>query len=157
MANANATQRRNTDDLAAGQGLGYTKKVLVATAAMAGSEAAADTVTFGRIPSNARICMSEFHRDDLASSGAPTMDLGLFNVDSNITDDDDALNDGIDLATAGSGDVVKDHANCGKAAWEFVNGQTTDPGGDLIIKGTVKDASINTAGDVTLQLEYYLD
>jgi len=157
MANTNATQRRNTDDLSSGQGLAYTKKVLVATVAMGGSETTSDTVTFGRIPSNARICMGEFHRDDLASSGAPTLDIGLFNVDSNITDDDDALNNGIDLATAGSGDVVNDHADCGQAAWEFVNGQTTDPGGDLIVMGTIKDAAINTAGDMTIQLEYYLD
>ncbi len=112
-----------------------------------------------RIPSIARITgFSKVHFDDLASTGSPTLDIGLFNVNNNITDDDDALNDGIDVFTAaGSSAVVKDISNYGKRAWEFVNGQTSDPGGELEVKITLKDADTNTGGTVTLELSYIID
>lgn len=126
------------------------------------SAASATSTYFGakaRIPSNARILgISKFHFDDLASSGSPTMDIGLFAVDSNITDDDDALNDGIDVATAaGNTSVVKAVENYGKRAWELVSGQTTDPKGELDVKVTLKDAAVNTGGTITLELFYTLD
>lgn len=157
MADSSATQRRTTSDIAVGQGLGYSVKSLTATYNQAAASAN-DTITFGRIPTTARILgASEYANDDLASTGAPTLDIGLFAVDSNITDDDDALNDGIDLANAGSGKVVKDHANYGKQAWELVNGQSTDPGGELIVRGTIKDAATNVTGDVTLEVLYVID
>lgn len=112
-----------------------------------------------RIPSNARILgLSKIHFDDLASSGSPTLDIGLFAVDSNITDDDDALNDGIDVFTAaGSSAVVKDISNYGKRAWEFVSGQTEDPRGELDLKITLKDAAANTGGTLSLELHYIID
>jgi hypothetical protein len=122
----------------------------------------ASTVDFGNIPSNARIAgCSRIYWDDLATSGSPTLDLGLFAVDSNITSDDDALNDGLDISavsTAQAGNtVIKDIANYGKKAYEFVNGQTSDPKGALKIKGTVRDAATNKAGTITLDLYGYLD
>ena len=157
MADNKATQRRGSDDLVVGQGLSYTPKVLTSTRSLAAASAA-DTITFGRIPSNARILgLSEYANDDLATAGAPTLDIGLFAVNSNITDDDDALNDGIALSSAGSGKMVKDHANYGKKAWELVNGQTSDTGGEFIVRGTVKDAATDTTGDVTIELLYVLD
>lgn len=124
--------------------------------------ASASTIDFGNIPSNARIAgCSRLYWDDLATSGSPTLDIGLFAVDANITDDDDAINDGLALSavsTAMAGNiVVKDIANFGKQAWEFVNGQTTDPKGVLKIKGTTKDASTTATGTVTLDLYYTID
>lgn len=159
MADNLATQRRDSDDLAVGNGLGYTVKSLCATVSLASGAAVNDTITFGRIPAGARIlCSSRIYNDDLSSAAAPTLDLGLFNVNSNITDDDDALNDGIALSAAGSDlQVVKDHANAGKKAWEFVSGQTTDPKGEFIVRGTLKDAVTNITGDVTLELYYVVD
>lgn len=158
MADNAATQRRAADDLVVGSaGYAYSIKNLTATYNQAAASAN-DTITFGRIPSNARILAnSEYANDDLASAGAPTLDIGLFAVKNNITSDDDALNDGIDLANAGSGKVVKDHANYGKRAWEFVNGQTSDPGGEFIVRGTIKDAATNVTGDVTLEINYVVD
>jgi len=117
-----------------------------------------------RIPSSARIDMrgSHVYWDDLATSGAPTLDIGLYAVDSNITSDDDALNDGLALTTAQTvltgASVIKDFANGGKQAWEFVNGQTSDPGGFFDVKGIVRDApTLTNTGTITLDLKYYRD
>lgn len=116
-----------------------------------------------RIPSHARIDLaSGIAYDDLATTGAPTLDIGLYAVDSNITSDDDALNDGLTLATAVTwatrAPVVKDFANAGKQAWEYVNGQTSDPGGFFDVKGIVRDAAtVTNTGSITLDLKYYID
>lgn len=120
------------------------------------------TINFGNIPSNARIAgCSRIYWDDLATSGSPTLDIGLFAVDSNVTSDVDALTDGLAISavsTANVGNVVvKDHANFGKQAWEFVSGQTTDPKGLLTVKGTVLDAPTHTTGTITLDLYYTVD
>lgn len=144
-------------DLVHGKGEGGTVKSITRTVETNSDDSATSTIDFGEIPSNARILgASTLYWDDLASTGAPTLDVGLFG--SQITDDDDALNDGLDLATASTGSaLVKDAANYGKYAWEHVSGQTTDPKGSLTVKGTIKDAAINTAGTVTLELFYTLD
>lgn len=144
-------------DISHGKGEGGNVKTIIRTVETNSDDSATSTIDFGEIPSNARILgTSNISWDDLASSGAPTLDLGLFG--DQITDDDDALNDGLDLATATSGAVViKDIANYGKFAWEHVSGQTEDPKGDLTVKGTIKDAAINAAGTVTLELFYTLD
>lgn len=116
-----------------------------------------------RIPSNARIDLSSgVAYDDLATSGAPTLDIGLYAVDANVTSDDDALNDGLTLATAVTwatrAPLVKDFANAGKRAWEYVNGVTSDPGGFLDVKGVVRDAAtVTNTGSITLDLKYYED
>ena len=112
-----------------------------------------------RIPSNARILFpSTVAFDDLASSGSPTLDVGLKAVNANITTDVDALNDGINCYTAAStANVVKDIANYGKRAWEYVSGQTTDPGGLLDVIVSLLDADANTGGTITLTLYYSVD
>lgn len=134
-------------------------KCKVGTVAVTAAAAQNSTYSFGKIPSNARILgISKLHSDDLASSGSPTIDLGLFAVNGNITSDDDALNDGIDVATeASSSSVVKAIENYGKKAYEFVSGQTTDPKGELEVKATLKDADANLGGDITLELFYTID
>ena len=121
----------------------------VTAAASAGS-----TYVVARIPSNARIFgMSKIYFDDLASSGSPTLDIGLKAVNSDITTDVDALNDGIDVYTAaGSAAVIKDITNYGKMAWEFVSGQTSNPGGALDVIVTILDAATNTGGTITVEL-----
>lgn len=159
MADNSATQRRAVDNLSVGgAGLASTVKNLCATIELAAS-ASGDTVTFGRIPSNARILpSSRLYNDDLATSGSPTLDLGLINIDSNITDDPDAIGNGFVLSSAGSDVVVlSDLANAGLPAWDLVNGQTSDPGGDLTVQGVVKDAATTATGTVTLDLNYVVD
>ena len=123
------------------------------------ASASATTVTFGRIPSNARILgASRLYKDDLATSGSPTIDIGFFAVNSNITSDDDAVNDGVSLSAAAT-DValIKDPANVGLPAWDFVDGVSTDPGGEFIVRGTVRDAATTATGTVTLDLYYVVD
>jgi hypothetical protein len=140
-------------------GLSGTMKALIATVEVGSADTNASAYTFFRIPTDARILGTsrEWH-DDLASTGSPTLDIGLFAVNGNVTSDDDALNDGLDAASAGTGvAVVKDIANYGKRAWEFVNGQTTDPGGFFDVKITLQDAAVNVGGTVTLELHYMQD
>lgn len=158
MADNLATQRRNADNLAAGNGLSYSTKNLCATVELAAA-ASGDTVTFGRIPANARILpSSRLYNDDLATSGSPTFDLGLIAVDSNITSDPDAIGNGFALDAAGSDVVtISDIANAGLPAWDFVNGQSSDPGGEFIVRGVVKDAATTATGTITLDLYYVVD
>lgn len=129
-----------------------------ATVEVAADASAGSVYTMARIPSNARIHgPSIVYFDDLASTGSPTIDIGLKAVADNITTDDDALNDGIGVsAAAGSARVVKDIANIGKMAWEFA-GASADPGGVVDVIVTIKDAATNTGGTISATLFYSVD
>lgn len=153
-----STVRRNAADAVPGKGEAANLKVLTATRS-ATARTANDTLKFVRLPSTARIHgLSRLSWDDLASTGSPTLDMGVGSVDSNITSDPDALNDGLDLATAtGNVALIKDHANYGKQLWEYVSGLTADPGGMLDIYGSFVDANTNTTGDVTLEVVFSFD
>lgn len=157
----NTATKRSTSGQAAGFGEGAGIHHLTATVELAASDSSS-TITFGDIPANARIMgSSRVYWDDLASSGSPTLDIGLFAVGGNITSDDDCLNDGLALSSVSTANVgsqvVKDIANFGKRAWEYVNGQTTAVNGLLTVKGTVRDAATTATGTVTLQLHYALE
>ena len=108
MANTNATQRRAGTDIAAGKGDATTVKTLNATVEIPATSASGDTITFGYIPSNARILLSSrLYNDDCATSGSPTLDIGLGAVNGNLAnaDDPDAIGNGFTLSAAAS-DVV---------------------------------------------------
>ncbi len=160
MANTNATQRRTDNNLSAGKGDAATIKSLCATVELAAASSA-DTITFGYIPSNARILpSSRLYNDDLATSGSPTLDIGLGAVDGNLAnaDDPDAIGNGFALSSAGSDVVIiSDMANAGLPAWDFVASESTNPGGDLKVYGTVVDAATTATGTVTVQIDYVLD
>lgn len=158
MAGNTATERRAKQGLVAGKGDAANVKSLVSTVELPASSAG-DTIDFGDIPADARIMgVSTVSWDDLhGGTTAPTLDIGLVAVDGNVTDDPDALNDGLDVTTAGSSSVVKDIADYGKAAWEFVANQDKDPGGALTVQGVIADAATDTAGTVTLELLYVMD
>lgn len=139
-----------------GKGDAANLKVVTATKSVT-ARSQNDTLKMLTLPSNARISgLSHFAIDDIDTSGV-TVDIGVGSVDSNVTSDADALNDGIDPTSAVTGKVVKDHANYGKMLWEFVNGQTSDPGGELDIYVSFVDASSDATGDVTLEIAYTLD
>lgn len=134
--------------------------IVTSTVEVGAADTNASAYTFARIPSNARIHgLSRVAWDDLASAGAPTLDFGFFPVNGNITGDDDALNDGGDAATANAtgSPLIKDIANYGKMAWQFVNGVTVDPGGSFDLKATLQDAAVNVGGTVTVTLVYTVD
>lgn len=158
--NALATERQAAQGLVAGKGEGQSvKKLICSTTELAVVTAAGFTVKVGRIASNARILPTGLiFNDDLATTGSPTLDLGLASVDSNITSDPDAINAGIALSAATTTTtIMADAADAGQFAWEFVNGQTEDPGGELDVFFTVADAATTQAGTVTVELYGYLD
>lgn len=165
MATVLATVRRAVNNIIDKGDAGNLRAMGARTIELAAS-ASATVVDFKlRIPSNMRIdAASRLYHDDLATSGSPTLDIGLYAVDSNITSDDDALNDGIAVSAVmtastqlGGVPVIKDFANAGKRAWEYVNGQTTDPGGFFDVKGVIRDAATNATGTITLDLKGYTD
>lgn len=159
MAVVTLTATKRTTAPTKGKGdAGSLKCFISAHVAVGSADSDTSTYSFGRIPSNARIAgISRLHLDDLASTGSPTLDIGLYAVDSNITDDVDALNDGIDAASAGSSAVIKAIENYGKQAWEYVNGQTSDPGGELEVKVVLDDADVNVGGDMFMELYGIMD
>lgn len=142
-----------------GKGDGYSTKWQCATIETSATASVNSTYAFFQVPSNARIMgPSTIYVDDLASSGSPVLDIGLFPVDGNITADDDAFRSGLDVFTAAANTrLITDVANIGKQAWEFVAGLTADPGGLLEIRATIKTAAINAAGTITLEVFYAQD
>lgn len=155
---SNEATQRKVGTVAAGKGEALNTKSLVATIELAAS-ASGTTVKLGTIPSNARLMPTGLiYNDDLATSGSPTLDLGLGSVDSNVTSDPDAINNGIALSSATTTTtVMAEPANAGKKAWEFVNGQSTDPKGLLDVYATVKDAATTATGTISVELRYTLD
>lgn len=113
------------------------------------------TYWMARLPMNARIsALSTAQWDDLASTGAPTLDYGLFAVGSNFTDDPNALSETHDAATANTGvAIVTDPASIGKFVWELA-GESTNPGGYADIKVSLVDAAANTGGTISMVLVY---
>jgi len=143
-------------------GLAQTPRVCRKHFTVGATDSATSTYYVGRVPSRGRPLMSSrIAWDDLASSGSPTLDIGLFAVNSNVTDDVDALNDGLDAATVstvGGVPVIKDpNANSSKMFWEYVSGVTSDPGGDLDIKISLLDADVNVGGDLNIEIYYTID
>ncbi len=161
VENLTATSRSelalaDTKQVTARPGLNVFESVVAVSA----NASVASTYWMARIPSNARITnMSVLAFDDLASTGSPTIAVGLYAVGANITSDDDCLHSGIDVATAASTGtrIIEDPATVGLPAWDFVSGQTSDPGGFLDLKLKIEAAATNTGGDVALTLVYVLD
>jgi hypothetical protein len=133
----------------------------VETIEVTAADDVSSTYHMARLPSNARILgISRIHWDDLATAGSPTLDIGVYNVGnaSGITNDVDAINNGLDAATATTGAAfISGIENYGKKLYEFVNGQTSDPGGDLDIKLVLADAAVTTGGTVTCEIFYAID
>lgn len=154
-----ATERRASPGVTPGKGDAHSVKLLVCATIELAASASGTTVKLGRIPSNARILAQGFiYNDDLATSGSPTLDIGLASVDSNVTSDPDAINNGIALSSATTTTtVLADPANAGLPAWDLVAGVTSDPGGELDVYGSVKDAATTATGTVTVELYGYLD
>lgn len=152
-----ATPRRNFPNTL-GKGDAGNSKVIEVSHTIPSGTTAASTFKLCRIPSDARISGQSFVAwDDMDDSNDMMLDFGLASVNSNITSDADAFNNGLDTSSAGTAQLIADHANYGKKAWSFVNGQTTDPGGELDVYVTVTDHNTTKAGDVTLSLVYTMD
>lgn len=157
-----ATERRAHLLSAVSHGGAYGTKALVSTVEVTVATSTGDTINFGYIPSGARILgTSRLYWDDMATTGAPTMDLGLAAVDGNLAnaDDPDALSAGHAMTTAtptGAG-AVSPIENFGLPAWDLVASETSDPGGVLKVYGTMLDALTTQTGTATLELYYVVD
>lgn len=155
-----STVRRAAADAVPGKGEAASLKILAATRSCT-SRTTNDTLKFVTLPSNARIhALSRVHWDDLASTGSPTLSLGVApttDPSNAITASATCLNSGLDLATAtNAAALLGDHANAGKTLWELL-GLTSDPGVMLDIYGTFAAANTNTTGDVTLEVAFSFD
>lgn len=110
-----------------------------------------------RVPSRARIHgTSRIYWDDLDNTTDLMIDIGIANIDGNVTDDPDAINNGLDTSSAGNALVIPDHANFGKMVWELA-GLSSDPGGEVYITVTTTDHESETEGDVSMTLVYSVD
>lgn len=154
-----ATERHASPGNTPGKGDANSVKVLASATIELVASASGTTIKFGRIPSNARILpIGLIYNDDLATSGSPTLDIGLASVDANITSDPVALTNGLALSAATTTTtVLSDVANAGLPAWDLVSGQASDPGGEFDIYGSVKDAATTATGTVTAIIYGYLD
>ncbi len=134
-------------------------RAVVETVEVSAAASATSDYLMARLPASVVLLpQSKLYIDDLASAGSPTLDIGIFNRPnrSDITDNDDALNDGIDAANAGSHDVIKVISDVGKKLWEHA-GESSDPKAQVDIKITLKDAAANDGGTMTLVLFYIED
>ena len=158
MADTNATRYgADIDDVVDGSGLKGSIKCLYSRVELAAS-ASGDTVDFGKIPSNAIILDdSKIYWDDLATSGTATLDLGLkSHINNSVTADPDALSNGHDVTSAGTGSLAAVVADTvGDPAWDYVNGVSSDPGGVLEVYGSIADAATTQTGTVTVEILYY--
>lgn len=161
MATFTATERRSHLLNATSHGGAYNVIALISTVEITTATTVGRTIGFGHIPSNARIQLgSRLYWDDLATSGSPTLDLGLAAVKGNLVnaDDADALSAGHVITAAASDQVaLSEIANAGLPAWDLVDSEAVDPGGSLEVFGSLVDAAINKAGTVTLELLYTID
>ena len=155
-----ATERRSHLLSAVSHGGAYGKKNLTASIELAAQATFPHTITFGHIPSNARLLGSSMlYWDDLATA-TTTFDLGLGAVNGNLVnaDDPNCLSDGNDVTSASTGSVaITAFADYGKQAWDFVASETSDPGGSLKVYGTVADALTTGTGTITVSIDYVVD
>lgn len=136
-------------------GEGGTIKQAYSTWTVAAAASANSLYRVQRLPANAVIHKgSNIEITDLASTGSPTLDIGIFPDEfANVTADEDALNNGIDAATAGVYPLVDSVADWGKPLWQIA-GLSADPGGEIVITVKILDAATNTGGTGEMLIWY---
>lgn len=130
-------------------------KRVAETIEVTAAASATSTYDLFTIPSNAIIHSMRLRTDDLASTGSPTLDVGLFHPNLANGGDDDCLFVDADVAS-GAVDTTTyaPIAAPNQEAWDYVASQTTDPNEDLTVRATIKDAATNTGGTITLEILY---
>jgi hypothetical protein len=143
-----------------GEGGGRTRK-WVETVETGAADSATSTYLMARLPSNARIFGGSKLAHDALGATTAALGIGIYKTSTkqSMTDDADALNTGIVASTAGTKEFIADKANWGKRLWEYVNGQTVDPGGLLDVKVVIEGAVhlSSGAGTITAEIEYAID
>jgi hypothetical protein len=133
---------------------------------MSAAATVASTYDFGLIPPDAIICYyaSGFSSDDLATTGSPTLSIGLFGENGSLSDlgysdDDDCIRSGIALSSANSSTrLIGDIANVNKPVWQLISGVSLSKPvrGPLRVKGTLVAADCDTGGTLLLELVYMI-
>lgn len=130
------------------------------TVETASDDSATSTFTLARLPSNARLChTTTVYWDDLASSGAPTLDWGLFPVRTgDFTGDDDCLRADMDAATVNVVGIrlIADPSKLSLMLWQLC-GLSADPKCEMFVRATLKDAAVNIAATITGAFDYIVD
>lgn len=135
-------------------GLGGNIKGWSRTVEVTAAATQASTYDFGYVPTGARILgISRVSWDDLTGAGAPTLSMGLFAVNANVTSLSTALNSGLTLTNATTANaLIADIANYGQQAWKLTTSPaTTDPGGTLLVRGTIAAADCDAGGTITVE------
>lgn len=138
-------------------GFSRSKKHVPVTIEVTAAASVSSTYTLAYVPSGARLGDSRLYWDDMATSGSPTLDIGL--VGPSFTYDDDKLNDGLDLATVNSTTgikIIKDIANQYKPLW-LIAGLTSDPDEVWTIKGVIRDAAVIAGGTLSGEVNFSED
>ena len=140
-------------DVRASHGLAADVKGISRTLELSAAANIGSTYDFAYIPSNARLFGSSKVYFDAVGGAGILLDIGLAAVDNNMASNDlDALNDSIAANAAGSAVLIKDIANYGKRAWEYVvPALTADPGGVLAVRVSTRGAA-GTGGTITMEL-----
>ena len=159
MTTFTATERRSHLLSAVSHGGAYTVKNLTSTIELAVATLGS-TIVFGYIPSNARLLGSSTIDFDSAIAATSKIDLGIGAVNDNLanSDDPDALSNGHDLSAGGTEQLaITLFADYGLPAWDFVDSETSDPGGMLKVYGSITDASTTLVGTITVSMNYVVD
>ena len=155
--NFTSTQRRASQNLLTGIGDAYPLKVLPTTIELPFPASAGETIDFGRIPSNARLCgVSTYTFQTVSGVGPSTLNIGLVGINNSIPLDDDAINSGIDLTADSTGRVIANVEDISKRAWEFM-GLSADPGGAFMVVGTIVGNATTIQDTLYLEIYYTLD
>jgi|TARA_Y100000310_G_scaffold250498_1_gene256731 hypothetical protein len=132
----------------------------IETVEVGAADTVASTYSMARLPSNAIILpASTLYWDDLTTTGSPTVDVGVYNLSgkSDFTDDADALSNGHDVSSAGSGALITQGASIssyGQPLWDHIGSVTTDPKTDVDIKCVLADANVVGGGTMSVVIYY---
>jgi len=138
---------------------GGRKRTCVGTAEATAGVTAGSGYILAILPSHARIFgSSTVFWDDLDAAGAPTLDVGITNPPNrtDLTEDQDAINNGFDCTSAGSAALVADIADYGEQLWALA-GLSADPGGNIAVGVFTADAAISLGGTITAEIDYAVD
>jgi hypothetical protein len=150
-------------DLAKTQAAGGRVRAWIDTVEVGAADTASSTYLMARLPSNAVILpASTLYWDDLTTTGSPTVDVGVYNMSgkSDFTDDPDALSNGHDVTSAGSGALITQGASIsayGQYLWDHIGSVTSDPKTDVDIKLKLVDANVAGGGSMSVVIYYTVD
>jgi len=132
----------------------------IETVEVGAADTTSSTYLMARLPSNCIILpASTLYWDDLTTTGSPTVDVGCFNMSgkSDFTDDPDALSNGHDVTSAGSGALITQGASIsdyGQPLWDHIGSVTADPKTDIDIKLKLVDAAVVGGGTMSVVIYY---